>query len=173
MKLFGKIPFEIRYLGNANIQTEEIEHIIKEVLKKSNKPNLPSISDIQSVFLNNKGSWEFVLTLYADSNYSMETIFIDIDSKEGYGYGTLTIAFEQSGVPKPNIVKVTCQELGITYKELGEAIGYSESAISNASRGKVSEQLSKAIELYIENIQLKKELEQSKKIKNTLKEWLK
>ena len=72
-----------------------------------------------------------------------------------------------------NIVKKVCKELGITYKELGERIGYSESAIKMAgSTNKVSEPLKKAIELYLENLELKKQLEHSNKIKQTLKEWL-
>ena len=29
-----------------------------------------------------------------------------------------------------NLIKKTCKELGLTYRELGEAIGYSESAIN-------------------------------------------
>ena len=73
-----------------------------------------------------------------------------------------------------NIVKATCRELGMTYKELGEAIGYSESAIKMAiSKDKISEPMVKAIELYKKNLELKKELENSNKIKSTLKNWLK
>jgi hypothetical protein len=73
-----------------------------------------------------------------------------------------------------NIVKHTCRVLGITYRELGEAIGYGEGAIKNASStGKVSDPMIKAIELYKRNIELQQELENSNKIKATLKEWLK
>lgn len=58
---------------------------------------------------------------------------------------------------KENIVKATAKALGMTYKQLGEAIGYSEETIRTvASTGKVSESLQKAIELYLENIELKK-----------------
>ena len=75
---------------------------------------------------------------------------------------------------KENIVKRVCKELGLTYKQLGEAIGYSESAIKMAiSNDKVSEPMQKAIELYLENVELKKELKKSNSIKQTLKEWLK
>ena len=72
-----------------------------------------------------------------------------------------------------NIVKKTCKELRITYKELGEAIGYGEGAIKNSSSsGKISEPMQKAINLYIKTIELEKELEKSNQIKSTLKEWL-
>ena len=72
-----------------------------------------------------------------------------------------------------NIVKLTCKELGITYRELGEAIGYSESAIKMAiSNDKVSEPMQKAIELYSETLTLKQKLKKSDTIKQTLKEWM-
>jgi len=72
-----------------------------------------------------------------------------------------------------NIVKKVCRELGLTYRELGERIGYSESAIKMAaSTGKISEPLKKAIELYLENLELKEKLKKSNLIKETLKEWL-
>jgi len=67
-----------------------------------------------------------------------------------------------------NIVKRTCRELGLTYRELGEAIGYSESAISNSARGTVSEQLQRAIEMYLEIAQLKKQLSNCDKLKAAL-----
>ncbi|SQC36289.1 Uncharacterised protein [Helicobacter fennelliae] len=67
---------------------------------------------------------------------------------------------------KENLIKVTCKELGMTYKELAKAIGYSESAINNAARQrKLSEPLTRAIELYLENTKLKVELHILKKHK--------
>ena len=71
-----------------------------------------------------------------------------------------------------NIVKKVCKELGITYKQLGEKIGYSEGALKTAaSTGKVSEPLKKAIELYLEKLELKKELEEFQELKEMLKKW--
>ena len=49
-----------------------------------------------------------------------------------------------------NLIKSTCKELNLTYKQLSEAIGYSESAIKNAGVGEASEPMKKAIELYKE-----------------------
>ena len=72
-----------------------------------------------------------------------------------------------------NIVKRVCKELGLTYKELGEHIGYSEGAIKTAAAsGKISEPMQKAIELYLKNLELEKELQEAKQIKETLKRWL-
>jgi len=73
-----------------------------------------------------------------------------------------------------NIVKKVCKELGLTYKELGERIGYSEGALNKAGHtGQISKSMQKAIELYLENLRLKKELEVCNNLKNTLKELIK
>ncbi len=69
-----------------------------------------------------------------------------------------------------NLIKQTCKELGLTYKQLSELIGYSESALNNSARqDKISEPLKKAIELYLENLELKKELEDFRTLKEILK----
>lgn len=68
-----------------------------------------------------------------------------------------------------NLIKTTCKELNLTYKQLGEAIGYSESALNNAARQeKISEPLKRAIELYLENLKLKQELEDFRTLKAIL-----
>lgn len=71
-----------------------------------------------------------------------------------------------------NPIKNTCHELNLTYKQLGEAIGYSESAIKNAGSGEASEPMRKAIELYKETLNLKSKLEKSEAFKNNLKDFL-
>lgn len=70
---------------------------------------------------------------------------------------------------KENLIKKTCKELGLTYRELGERIGYSESALNNASRqDKISDPLTFAINLYLENLKLKEELEDFRILKKIL-----
>lgn len=71
-----------------------------------------------------------------------------------------------------NLIKQTCKELNFTYKQLGEAVGYSESAIKNAGSGEASEPMRRAIELYKENLKLKSKLEKSEAFKNNLKDFL-
>jgi len=72
-----------------------------------------------------------------------------------------------------NLIKKVCKELNLTYKQLGEAIGYSEGAIKTAAAsGKISEPMQKAIELYLKNLELEKELQEAKQIKEILKKWL-
>lgn len=69
-----------------------------------------------------------------------------------------------------NIVKKVCRELNLTYKQLGELIGYSEGALKSAvNSGNVSEPMKKAIELYNENLKLKNELQDFRTLKDILK----
>lgn len=80
------------------------------------------------------------------------------------------ISKERINMSDENIVKKACKELNLTYRQLGELIGYSESAINNAARQeKISEPLKKAIELYSENLKLKNELQDFRTLKDILK----
>lgn len=73
-----------------------------------------------------------------------------------------------------NIVKRVCKELGLTYKQLGEAIGYGEGAIKNsASTGNVSEPMAHAIKMYKRILELEHEVADSESVKENLKRWLK
>ena len=73
-----------------------------------------------------------------------------------------------------NIVKKVCKDLGMTYRELGEAIGVKESTLNKlASTGEISEQIRKAIELYLENQQLKSKLNDIETLKRLLKDFFK
>jgi len=68
-----------------------------------------------------------------------------------------------------HLVKRVSKELGLTYKKLGEEIGYSEGALRGAvSKNQLSEQLKKALELYLEIIKLKESKEKIIKSKELL-----
>ena len=71
-----------------------------------------------------------------------------------------------------NIIKKTCKELGLTYAQLAEQIGYGENSVSNASRGEISKAMQKAIELYLQTLEQKKELEKLETLRSTLKSIL-
>ena len=73
---------------------------------------------------------------------------------------------------KENLIKQTCKELNLTYKQLGEPIGDSESAIKNAGSGEASEPMKKAIELYKETLFLKDKLQKLQNFKQNLKDFL-
>ncbi|TLE12555.1 XRE family transcriptional regulator [Helicobacter apodemus] len=50
-----------------------------------------------------------------------------------------------------NLIKKTCKELGLTYRELGERIGYSEEAISKSARtNKISVPMQRACEMFLQ-----------------------
>lgn len=73
-----------------------------------------------------------------------------------------------------NLIKQTCKELNLTYKQLGEAIGYGEGAIKNsASTGNVSEPMAHAIKMYKRILELERDIADSEAVKENLKKWLK
>jgi hypothetical protein len=73
-----------------------------------------------------------------------------------------------------NLIKETCVKLGLTYKELGEKIGYSEANLkSSVSRNQVSKQVETSIYLYLQTIELQKEIDGTKSFKQSLKDFLK
>ena len=68
-----------------------------------------------------------------------------------------------------HLVKKVSKELGLTYKELGEKIGYTESNLRRSvSKNQLSGQLKKAIELYLEIVKLKENVEENKKTKDLI-----
>lgn len=73
----------------------------------------------------------------------------------------------------PNIIKAVCHDLNITYKSLASKIGYKADTINKAaSTNKISEQIYKAIEMYLENLRLKEELKDFEIMKVTLRKIL-
>lgn len=73
-----------------------------------------------------------------------------------------------------NPIKNTCRELNLTYKQLGEAIGYGEGAIKNsASTGNISEPMAHAIKMYKRILELERDIADSEAVKENLKKWLK
>ena len=77
-------------------------------------------------------------------------------------------------IPKENLIKATCKELNLTYKQLGEMIGYGEGAIKNsASTGNVSEPMAHAIKMYKRILELERDIADSEAVKENLKKWLK
>ncbi|EAH6340787.1 transcriptional regulator [Campylobacter coli] len=74
---------------------------------------------------------------------------------------------------KENIVKKTCKELGLTYRQLGELIGLSEGGLQNAiKKDSISDQTTKAIELLKEIEILKEQLADYENLKQLLKKAL-
>ena len=73
-----------------------------------------------------------------------------------------------------HLVKKVSKELGLTYKELGEKIGYNESTLrKSVSENKITTQLKKALELYITIIKLEDEAKENNKKNKAIKENIK
>jgi len=73
-----------------------------------------------------------------------------------------------------HLVKKVSKELGLTYKELGEKIGYSEGNLKRAVHdNRVTIQLQTAIELYLKNLELEKKLDEVDEIKSQMKTFIK
>ena len=72
-----------------------------------------------------------------------------------------------------HLVKKVSKELGLTYRELGERIGYSESSLrKTVSNNTLSSQLETAIKLYLDNLKLKQELSELEEFKSTFRTFL-
>jgi hypothetical protein len=70
-----------------------------------------------------------------------------------------------------NLIKRVCLEQKLTYREFGEKVGFGEGAIKNAAAsGKISDQLKRAIEMYLEIQKLTKENDKFKKLQELMKE---
>ena len=72
-----------------------------------------------------------------------------------------------------HLVKKVSKELGLTYKELGERIGYTESNLKNlVFKDLTTNNLKKSIELYLETLELKQEVEEANQFRKTLKTFI-
>ena len=71
---------------------------------------------------------------------------------------------------KVHLVKRVAKEFGLTYKELGEEIGYSESNLrKSVSENRLSLPLKKAIELYVEVLDFQKKEKEISRLKDSLR----
>jgi len=72
-----------------------------------------------------------------------------------------------------HLVKKISKELGLTYKELGERIGYTEGNLKKSVHdNRTTAQLKKAIELYLRTLQLEEELNESQEMKKNIRTFL-
>jgi len=170
MKLYGKVPYIVRRPDEGHLSVKDVEHILREAFSKHPDPSFPSIPEMQNVFIDNKNGSDLHITVYKNCDYPEEPVYFNAEDADGNSYGTIVISFEESTEEKPNIVKATCKELGLTYKELAEIVGYKPDTVNkSASTGKISEQLAKAIEMYLENVRLKEQLQDYDNLKTAIK----
>ncbi|CAA6818921.1 MAG: Unknown protein [uncultured Sulfurovum sp.] len=73
-----------------------------------------------------------------------------------------------------HLVKRVSKELGLTYKELGEQIGYTEGNLKKAVHdNRTTEQLKKAIELYLKTLKLEKTINETEEMKKQVRTFMK
>ncbi|MDR0468007.1 MAG: XRE family transcriptional regulator [Campylobacteraceae bacterium] len=73
---------------------------------------------------------------------------------------------------KENIVKKTCKELKLTYRELAEKIGISEGRVKQLATSETGEQVERACLMLLQIKKLEIELEKQQQLKNILKDFL-
>ena len=72
-----------------------------------------------------------------------------------------------------NLIKIVCESHDLSYLQLSEILGMSESSVrSAASTGKISKQAKAGNKMYLKIVHLEKEIERTNKIKQELKSWL-
>ena len=141
----------------------------------------------QKLAKHNNGSPEFVELKLSklEKNYLIDKIFIDnqLQNAENFSdkddlknkiiqnfisypleYSDKDVNYIIGLTEKYNIIRRTLEEQNLLMKDLASAIGINVNTLrSQASKNDVPSQTKKSIELYIENIKLKKELEKYKK----------
>ncbi|MEA2073207.1 MAG: hypothetical protein U9O86_06435 [Campylobacterota bacterium] len=207
LKIFDKIPYEVRIIKGTFLTVAQAEEAINDVLSDTSAFfKTPSLSQIIKVKSDNVyGVYKIIVTVAqgtAFPEYMLNARVAELEPR------LVNVVFEaaeleQVEVPKtpvstkdiktepakevqtpqptqshspqgPNFIAQVSSQLGVTYKELSELIGYETTEVVEAlSSGIVSKPMRKTLELCVENVELKKEIENSKKIKDALKEWLK
>ena len=72
-----------------------------------------------------------------------------------------------------NLIKKVCKEHTMSYKEFGKEVGFGEGAIKNAAAsGKISNQLKRATEMYLEIKKLTQENEKFKLFQKLMQEMI-
>ncbi len=71
-----------------------------------------------------------------------------------------------------NLIKSTCKELNLTYKQLGELIGISEGRVKQLAISEVGEQVEKACLMLTKIHKLEAELNEQKQLKTLLKNFI-
>ena len=67
-----------------------------------------------------------------------------------------------------NLVKQTCKEFNLTYKELGEKIGLSEASIKRLATSEINSQVEQALKMLYRVAELEAELKDFRTLKEIL-----
>lgn len=194
--IFDNTPYEARALKGTPLTAAHAQEALEDVLSDTSAfLKMPSPSDITKVKSDNVyGVHKLIVTVPQGTpypEYMLNARVAELEPK------LVNVIFETGGLDEPeefvapqtpepstphksgppkdiSLLTLTCSNLGVTYPEFAELIGYeAKDVIGALSLGSITPPMKKAIELYLENLELKKELEESAKMKKALKEWLK
>ncbi|WP_332112481.1 XRE family transcriptional regulator [Campylobacter ureolyticus] len=71
-----------------------------------------------------------------------------------------------------NIIKKVCKELNLTYKQLGELIGYSEGRLKQLAITEPGEQVEKVCKMLLKVKELEAEINKQNELKKLLKDFI-
>ena len=71
-----------------------------------------------------------------------------------------------------NLIKKTCKELNLTYRELGLLIGLSEGRVKQLAISELGEQVEKACKMLLRINELETQLSEQKQLKALLKKFI-
>jgi hypothetical protein len=155
-KIFGSIPYEVREKDTPIYKESEVEkYLIKYFGSKQRV-----LDEVVRIFHDDKHQGNIL---------NITTEFTK--DEKWYGDDNYNICLVMENMfEKQNIIKKTCKELGLTYAQLAEQIGYSEPAIKKAiANENVSEPMQKSILLYLRTLELEKQLEDYTILKSAIK----
>nr|WP_314887678.1 helix-turn-helix transcriptional regulator [uncultured Campylobacter sp.] len=144
---YGRVARQIKLdtdplYSNYYLIEDELKNKISSIVGYLVKPSSPQGADRYIYFADKDGELLYVLEWNFDADYGKEQ----------------------------NIVKRVCAELGITQRELAERIGMSADSLRTLSaKGQISTQTEAAINLVLENENLKKKLENYKALRTAIK----
>lgn len=193
--IFENIPYEARAIKGAVLSASNAQEAIEDVLCDTSAFfEMPKVPDILRVKSDNVyGVHKLIVTLPQGTphpEYMLNARVAELEPKLVSVVFEIGEAQEPESIEIPNtqellkpqphsqknntsIITLTCSKLGVTYAEFAALIGYeAQDIIAALSSNEVNAAMKKAIELYIENIALKKELLEAQKMKKALKEWL-
>jgi len=174
MLLFNQIPYTIRSEDQPHYSISDVEKILLDAFHES----FITQYDIASVYIDNKYHNQTILvTTYKGTNIEMGTVtlkmFKSMDWLDKNQYHIWVKYLESDILPKTNIIKNACAELGHTQNELAYILGIKEQSLRNMiSKNKFTKQVINSINVLIKNHELLKQLEKCNLFRENLKDFL-
>jgi len=200
IKIFKTIPYEARALQGATLLAEYAQEAIEDILADTSVfLKMPTLTDIvkvksESVY----GVYKLVVKMKQGVSYpeymlnarvvALEPKLVNVvfesegleDEEMQESYQSIsqeslqtTQSSQATTKPTPNPIPALASELKMSYEEIASELGYEkEVIIASLSSRELDKPLAKAVDLYKENLVLKEALQETQKIKESLKNWV-